>query len=97
MGLALALLLAASTASCSRATRSPDAEAGGPPPAYRAKCGSCHVPAEPGSVAPDALASVVDRHRHRVRLSDAEWRALAAFLAAQPSSSSAKASDAPPM
>jgi hypothetical protein len=48
---------------------------------WRSKCGSCHVPVEPGSHTRDAIETALQRHHKRVRLSDEQWTQLVDFLA----------------
>lgn len=46
------------------------------------KCGRCHQAPEPKTRSRDYVETVLSRHHRRVRLSDEEWRAMAAYLAA---------------
>ena len=48
---------------------------------WRSKCGSCHVPVEPGSRKRLEIESALQRHRKRLRLSDDQWTQLVDFLA----------------
>jgi len=48
---------------------------------WRSKCGSCHVPVEPGSRKRDVIETALQRHRKRLRLSDDQWTQLVDFLA----------------
>ena len=40
---------------------------------WRSKCGSCHVPVEPGSRKRVEIESALQRHRKRFRLIDDQW------------------------
>ena len=48
------------------------------------KCGSCHVPVEPGTRTREALDVALAKHRARAKISEAEWGELVEFLAAAP-------------
>ena len=48
---------------------------------WRSKCGSCHVPVEPGSHSRSSIETALQRHHKRVRLSDEQWTQLVDFLA----------------
>ena len=48
---------------------------------WRSKCGSCHVPVEPGSRKRVEIETALQRHRKRLRLSDDQWTQLVDFLA----------------
>jgi len=90
-----ALRLAAASASCALllacggapSTRSHATSASSAEPqaasVWRSKCGSCHLPVEPGSHPRDAIETALQRHRKRVRLSDEQWTQLVDFLAPQ--------------
>ncbi|MFO0593579.1 MAG: hypothetical protein U0441_38920 [Polyangiaceae bacterium] len=45
------------------------------------KCGSCHIPVEPGSRPRDVIEAAMQRHQKRAKLSQEEWRELVEFLA----------------
>jgi hypothetical protein len=47
---------------------------------HRAKCGSCHVPVEPGTRSREELTQALARHKKRVNLSDAEWASMIEYL-----------------
>ncbi len=47
---------------------------------WKAKCGACHVPVEPGSRGRPQLETALQRHRKRVRLSEDQWENLVDFL-----------------
>lgn len=85
-------LVACGGASSSTSTSSPAGVAAHGDPAvagvWRSKCGSCHVPVEPGSRARTTLETALARHHKRLRLSDAQWAQLVDFLAAPPDVSS---------
>lgn len=79
MRFAPGLLLA--LAACTPAASSLDAPSREPIAAvWRAKCGACHAPVEPGTRDPDALSAALGRHRKRVRLTEPEWVELARWL-----------------
>jgi hypothetical protein len=48
---------------------------------WRSRCGACHVPVEPGSRSQEVLREALRRHRKRLRLTDAQWSDLGAWLA----------------
>lgn len=48
---------------------------------WSAKCGSCHVPVEPGTRSRGVIDTALGRHRTRARLTEGEWAELAEFLA----------------
>ena len=48
---------------------------------WRARCGGCHVPIQPGERSAVALRTAAKRHEKRVRLSPAQWDDLIAWLA----------------
>lgn len=48
---------------------------------WQARCGSCHIPVEPGTHSPAVLTAALERHRARVRLTPGEWSELEAWLA----------------
>jgi cytochrome c2 len=59
------------------------------------KCGSCHVPVDPGTRTREALVAALAKHRARAKkISEAEWGELVDFLAAPPAAT-ASAGDAP--
>jgi len=43
---------------------------------YESRCGSCHVPVEPGTRTREQLSKAFVAHRKRVRLGDLEWEQL---------------------
>jgi hypothetical protein len=47
------------------------------------KCGSCHVPVEPGTRSRDELERALDRHQKRLHLTREEWNAMVEYLAAE--------------
>jgi hypothetical protein len=49
---------------------------------WRARCGACHVPVEPGTRTREHLEDALARHRGRARLSEQQWAELVSFLAA---------------
>jgi len=53
---------------------------------WRSKCGSCHVPVEPGTRSRATIESAVSRHRTRLALSNEQWSSLVDFLAPRTSS-----------
>lgn len=44
------------------------------------KCGSCHVPVEPGTRSRGVIEAAMRRHRARAHLGAGEWAELADFL-----------------
>ena len=54
---------------------------------WRSKCGSCHVPIDPGTRPREVVEAAVTRHRSRLALSNDQWHALVDFLAPKASSS----------
>ncbi len=44
------------------------------------KCGSCHVPVEPGSRPRPAIEAAMARHQKRAKLTPTEWSELVEFL-----------------
>ena len=92
--------LALASVACSETGARPSApssSAGEAPAVFRAKCGACHVPVEPGSVPHDELSAALERHRRRVKLTEGQWRDLKEYLEAQPASSRANAAARPSM
>jgi hypothetical protein len=65
---------------CADAPREPRAEE--PPIAavWRARCGACHAPVQPGERSAETLRAAAKRHEKRVHLAAAEWDALVAWL-----------------
>lgn len=59
------------------------------------KCGSCHVPVEPGSRSRTVIESAMLRHQKRAKLTTSEWRELVDFLAVTPSRTADNRTDAP--
>jgi hypothetical protein len=48
---------------------------------YRSRCGTCHVPVEPGSRNRQDLDAAFKRHRSRVHLTNEQWQRMAEGLA----------------
>ena len=74
------LILAATAAACA----APGAEGGAAAPVaglWRSRCGACHVPVVPGARREEVLREALRRHRGRLRLTDAQWSDLGAWLA----------------
>ena len=44
------------------------------------KCGSCHVPVEPGTRPRGTIEAAMVRHQKRAKLTEGEWRELVDFL-----------------
>jgi hypothetical protein len=80
LGLGAALAIAA-FAACAPA-RSPSIQSAAEH-TWRSKCGTCHVPVEPGTRSEAQLRTALARHRKRVRLTEPEWEDLTMFLAAK--------------
>lgn len=80
LGLAAAAAIAA-VAACTPA-RSPSPQSAAEH-TWRSKCGTCHVPVEPGTRTEAQLRTALARHRKRVRLTEPQWEELIAFLAAK--------------
>lgn len=49
------------------------------------KCGSCHVPVEPGSRPRATIEAAMQRHQKRAKLTPSEWSELVDFLSNAPS------------
>jgi len=47
---------------------------------HRSKCGACHTPVEPGSLARDVAESAMQRHRRRAKLTEREWANMVDYL-----------------
>jgi len=47
---------------------------------HRSKCGACHTPVEPGSVPRAEVASALQRHRRRAKLSERDWADMVEYL-----------------
>jgi hypothetical protein len=47
---------------------------------HRSKCGSCHTPVQPGSLARSEAESAMGRHHRRVKLTDQEWAGMVDYL-----------------
>jgi hypothetical protein len=47
---------------------------------HRSKCGACHTPVEPGSVPRAEVASALQRHRQRAKLSERDWADMVEYL-----------------
>jgi hypothetical protein len=73
----------ASITACSAAAPSPRAEEPPIVAIWRARCGACHAPVEPGTRGTSALRAAEKRHAKRVHLAPEEWDALVAWLASQ--------------
>ncbi len=82
LALALAATLASLLAGCAEAA-DPSSAPGAPPIArvWRSRCGSCHVPVDPGTRTRAALEVAFKEHRKRLKLSEDEWVALTDWLA----------------
>jgi hypothetical protein len=48
---------------------------------HRSRCGSCHVPVEPGTHTRAELETAFTKHRTRVKMNDAEWSSMIDYLA----------------
>ena len=48
---------------------------------WRARCGACHAPVQPGERDTATLRAAMKRHEKRVRLTAKEWDALVTWLA----------------
>lgn len=100
---ALGLVFAVSTLAACASTPSPVLGAASQAHPHSAeiwadKCGSCHVPVEPGTRARSVIEAAMPRHQTRVELTADEWRDLIEFLAFDPSRAPAPppAAAAPP-
>jgi hypothetical protein len=49
---------------------------------HRAHCGACHTRVDPGQRTRAQLEAALAHHRNRVHLTDAEWREMVDYLAA---------------
>jgi len=49
---------------------------------HRSKCGSCHMPVEPGSLQRDNAEAAMQRHRRRAKLTERDWADMVEFLSA---------------
>jgi Skp family chaperone for outer membrane proteins len=67
-------------AGCSAPTHAPHAEEPAIAAVWRARCGACHAPVQPGERSAEALRAAAKRHDKRVHLAAAEWDALIAWL-----------------
>jgi hypothetical protein len=47
---------------------------------HRSKCGACHTPVEPGSLARGVAESAMHRHRRRAKLSEQQWSDMVDYL-----------------
>ena len=47
---------------------------------HRTKCGACHTPVEPGSIARDEAEAAMERHHRRVRLTERDFAELVDYL-----------------
>lgn len=68
------------------------------PPAaglVKTRCGTCHVPVEPGGRARHEAEAIIERHKSRLRLHAEEWDAVTDYLSPRPSGA-APATSAPP-
>jgi hypothetical protein len=48
------------------------------------KCGACHAPPQPGTRTSEELEAAFTRHKKRVHLTSAQWRAMTEYLVAPP-------------
>jgi hypothetical protein len=48
---------------------------------HASKCGSCHVPVQPGTRSRDQIEAAMSRHGKRLRLTQAQWTAMVEYLA----------------
>jgi hypothetical protein len=84
------LVLAMTTMACANAPAAESARDESPIASlHHRKCGSCHVPVEPGARTRAELEPALARHEKRVKLTRGEWDAMLEYLAS--SSKSAKA------
>jgi hypothetical protein len=66
---------------CATAASEPRAEEPAIASVWRARCGACHAPVQPGERSVATLRAAAKRHDKRVHLAAAEWDALIAWLA----------------
>lgn len=74
-------------AGCSSTPSAKDAAMAAHPRAadiWSVKCGSCHVPVDPGTRTRAALEAALGRHRDRLTLPEEDWRELVELLAPPP-------------
>jgi hypothetical protein len=67
-------------AGCAPTTSAPRAEEPAIVSVWRARCGACHAPVQPGERSTATLRAASKRHAKRVHLSTAEWDALIVWL-----------------
>jgi hypothetical protein len=67
-------------AGCSAPAHGPRAEEPAIAAVWRARCGACHAPVQPGELREATLRAAAKRHDKRVHLAAAEWDALVAWL-----------------
>lgn len=48
---------------------------------HASKCGSCHVPVQPGTRSRDQIEAAMGRHGRRLKLTQAQWTAMVEYLA----------------
>jgi mono/diheme cytochrome c family protein len=80
---ALVLVSLLLLAACTRPAETADSSSGMAAALHARKCGSCHVPVEPGTRSRSHLESAFARHEaeKRVRLSAQQWDAMVEYLA----------------
>lgn len=66
---------------CGEAAHEPRADEPAIATVWRARCGACHAPVQPGERSAETLRAAATRHEKRVHLAAAEWDALVAWLA----------------
>jgi hypothetical protein len=78
----LSLLFILSVAACSRPAENAD-HAPSVATLHASKCGSCHVPVEPGTRSRSHLETAFARHeaQKRVKLTAEQWDAMVEYLA----------------
>lgn len=67
-------------AGCAEPAHTPRADEPAIATVWRARCGACHAPVQPGERSEEALRAAAKRHEKRVHLAAAEWDALVAWL-----------------
>jgi hypothetical protein len=75
------VVIALGLAGCGSTASAPRAEEPASAAVWRARCGACHAPVQPGERSVTALRAAAKRHAKRVHLAAAEWDALVAWLA----------------
>ncbi len=51
---------------------------------HTAKCGACHLPVDPGTRSRPVIEAAMNRHHARAHLTERDWSAMVAYLAARP-------------